>query len=198
MSDNNASESSPPPSQPAVEVPAAPETVKKVISIDDIPKGFLYRFEAWGKPFWNVLHAVTFTYPEKPAADDKERIIAFFSLIPFYLPCSICGMHFARELAASPLTDEVLASTEPLARWLVDLHNKVNARLKKPLVSFESAKKFYFQDYTVDPRDTAKISTEKPAVATSGYKTAFGLVSILAIILLIIIIVKLILPRCLK
>lgn len=172
----------------------SPAVPKRVLTIDDIPKGFLYRFDAWGKPFWNVLHAVTFSYPEKPEDDDKERIRIFFQLVPFYLPCSICGMHFVREMKESPMTDEVVSSMDKLSRWLVDLHNSVNERLKKPLVTYENAKKFYFEDYTVDPRTGPDLKL-LPPVAQYSYKKPFWCISLVALVLAIIVIIKIVVPR---
>jgi hypothetical protein len=159
-----------------------------------IPKGFLYRFEHWGKPFWNVMHSVTFTYPEHPTDEDKERIRTFFNMIPFFLPCSICGLHFVKEKMDMPLTDEVLASMDSLSRWLVDVHNSVNRRLKKPELAYDTIKKFYFEDATPDPRNypvkTALV------VPHPYYKKAFWTLALLFVILLVFFIGMVVVPRC--
>jgi hypothetical protein len=161
-----------------------------------IPKGFLYRFEHWGKPFWNVMHSVTFTYPEKPTQEDKDRIKAFFAVMPFFLPCSICGAHFVKEQLDMPLTEEVLASMDSLSRWLVDLHNSVNRRLKKPELAYETIKKFYFEDATVDPRNyPAKVVLP---IHPPFYKKAFWFMAFLFTILAVVFIVMVLVPKCKK
>jgi hypothetical protein len=169
--------------------------VPTTISLDQIPKGFLYRFDAWGKPFWNVMHSITFSYPDKPSDDDKDRIRIFFKIVPYFLPCSVCGMHFVKEMAAKPLSDEVLASMDTLSRWLVDLHNSVNVRLKKTEVSYEAAKKFYFEDAGAEPREA---NTVKPVNASINpmYKTAFWSTAVILILLIIVVVALVIVPKC--
>lgn len=156
-----------------------------------IPKGFVYRFEHWGKPFWNVMHSVTFTYPDKPTDDDKARVRAFFSIIPHFLPCSICGLHFIKEMSDKPLTDDVLASMDSLSRWLVDLHNNVNIRIKKPVITYDVIKKFFFEDATVDPRTPAS----SPDVINPLYKTAFWSTAVILIIVLIFVMALIVIPK---
>lgn len=157
-----------------------------------IPKGFVYRFEHWGKPFWNVMHSITFTYPDNPTDDDKERVRAFFRIIPHFLPCSICGLHFFKEMGDHPLTDEVLVSMDSLSRWLVELHNNVNVRLKKPVLTYDVIKKFFFEDATTDPRSS-------PAPTDSAinpmYKTAFWSISIILGLVLLLVAVLVVLPH---
>jgi hypothetical protein len=124
-------------------------------------RGFLYSFKAWGTPYWQVIHAVTFLYPEEnPSDDDKERIRVFIALVPFILPCPLCGMHFIETVEKSPLSDEVLASRDALSRWMVDVHNNTNRRLGKMEVPYELAKQFYMDDSQTVLRPTAPESVE--------------------------------------
>jgi len=150
-----------------------------------IPNGFLYRFEHWGKPFWNVLHSVTFTYPQQPSDEDKERVRIFFKIMPYYLPCSICGVHFVKEMADNPLTDTVVASMDSLSRWLVDVHNSVNKRLKKPELAYDTIKKFYFEDAVNDPRNYPKPPQPVVVAINPVYKKAFWFMVFLFLLLLI-------------
>ena len=120
-------------------------------------RGFLYSFKAWGTPYWQVIHAVTFLYPvENPTEDDKERIRVFIALVPFLLPCPLCGMHFIETVEKSPLSDEVLASRDALSRWMVEVHNNTNRRLGKTEVPYELVKQFYMDDSktVLRPQDT--------------------------------------------
>lgn len=112
------------------------------------PRGFLYRFDSWGEPFWQVAHAVTFAYPENPTEDDQSRIVAFLKLFPHLLPCSICGAHFVEMLGNNPPTRDVLKSTETLSRWLVDRHNEVNVRLNKSELDYADVRRFYLENDT--------------------------------------------------
>ncbi len=120
-------------------------------------RGFLYSFKAWGTPYWQVIHAVTFLYPaENPTDDDKERIRVFMALVPFILPCPLCGMHFIETLEKSPLTDDVLASRDSLSRWMVEFHNNVNRRLGKSEVAYDLVQKFYTEDSKIELRPEPK------------------------------------------
>lgn len=119
-------------------------------------RGFVYNFDSWGKPYWQVMHSVTFLYPEQPTEEDKQRIQVFVRLIPNILPCSLCGLHFARTLEEMPLTDEVLSSRDNLSRWMVDIHNSVNQRLNHEVVPYDRVKHFYMKDASV-PLRTSEI-----------------------------------------
>lgn len=108
----------------------------------------MFRFASWGTPFWQVLHAVTFNYPPEPTASDKTRMRAFIQLVPYLLPCGLCGQHFFSMLQTDePLTDAALASRDTLARWMVRVHNRVNKRLHKAEVRFEDVYTFYMENY---------------------------------------------------
>jgi hypothetical protein len=181
--------------------PAPNNDVTVSIPLDKIPKGFLYRFDAWGKPFWNVMHSITFSYPDNPTDDEKERIRTFFKIIPYYLPCSICGVNLVKEMAETPLSDEVLKNMNSLSRWMVDLHNSVNVRLKKPTVTYEAAKRYYFEDASTDPRGPPPPPSPlvKPPTGTNPlYKTAFWSVSVIMVVLLLIVVALIIVPKFLK
>jgi hypothetical protein len=142
------------------------------------------------------MHSVTFTYPEKPTQDDKDRVKAFFAIMPFFLPCSVCGMHFVKEQTDMPLTEEVLSSMDTLSHWLVDVHNSVNRRLKKPELSYETIKKFYFEDATDDPR---KYPVKKDVIVypadNSVYKKACGFMFVLFLILGIAFVAMVVVPK---
>ena len=126
------------------ELPAPTQTI-----VEGKPRtrGYLYRFDRWGQDYWRVLHAATFLYPEQPTEADKARMIALLRLVPYLLPCSACGLHFAQQLQGPEgLTAEVLATREAVSRWLVDAHNEVNRRVGKPEVAYERVRHFYTKD----------------------------------------------------
>ena len=107
-------------------------------------KGYTYKFDAWGPDFWRVAHSVTFLYPvSNPSENDKRVVTNFFTLLPFLLPCAACGMHFQATMKDMPLDGKVLASQDSLSRWLVKVHNTVNARKGKPLAKYEDVYQFY-------------------------------------------------------
>lgn len=111
------------------------------------PAGFVFRPDKWGPSFWNVLHSVTFLYPQQnPLPQHKTLVRNFFTLIPFILPCSLCGQHLLHHMQQHPLTDDILESRDSLSRWLHEVHNIVNAQLKKDPVAYEDVYRYYMID----------------------------------------------------
>lgn len=104
-----------------------------------LPRGIYYDFDAWGPAVWTTMHIFTFSYPNAPAQIDKDQAVKFFELVPVFLPCGICSMHFNETLKELPLTDAVLQSRETLSRWLNTVHNRVNRRLNKREVTYNEA-----------------------------------------------------------
>ncbi|AVK76988.1 Sulfhydryl oxidase [Pandoravirus macleodensis] len=91
-----------------------------------------------GPPLWETMHYAAFQCPEPFV----ERAPALLDLVRAYaalLPCAECRGHFAALLAAHPPEEAARAGRQAFARWTVDAHNMVNARLGKPLVTFEQA-----------------------------------------------------------
>jgi hypothetical protein len=83
-------------------------------------------FGRWTHSCWTWLHHCSIS---KDVLD----------LLPLVLPCSICSQHFLRYRTEHPVY-------EPISRWLVDLHNDINVRTGKPVVSYADAD-------TIPPRD---------------------------------------------
>jgi hypothetical protein len=101
----------------------------------------------FGPYFWGSLHLAC------AGGIDPQALKLFVEMYPFVLPCGVCGRHFAEVLKESPLpeTDDV----EVLFRWSVDVHNMVNKKLEKPVVSYEEAKAVWLslpEDPVAPPR----------------------------------------------
>lgn len=95
----------------------------------------------WGPHAWRFLHAATFAYPEtSPSPAHKQAFLELLTALPLILPCVECGSHFAVEIKAHP---PALENRDALTRWLVDLHNRVNQRLGKPVVAYEDVVEEY-------------------------------------------------------
>lgn len=97
----------------------------------------------WGPSAWRFLHAVTFAYPEEPNADQQQAALELFHSLRFMIPCGDCCGHYCSEIRSSP---PQVKSRDALSRWLVDLHNRVNARLGKSQYVYEAARKEYLAE----------------------------------------------------
>ena len=90
----------------------------------------------WGPHGWIFLHAVTMNYPKNPSNDDKQLYRNFFSSLTRVLPCEKCAYHYKQHIKDDPI-EPVLENRDKLVRWLIKIHNKVNADLGKPHYSYE-------------------------------------------------------------
>jgi hypothetical protein len=97
----------------------------------------------WGPALWTALHSITFNYPDYPTAQDKYNHAVFFHSLKNILPCETCQKHFRQGIEQSMPVEPALESRDKLTRWLVDFHNKVNQRIGKPVVSYESVRDKY-------------------------------------------------------
>jgi len=96
----------------------------------------------WGPSAWRLIHSIAFTYPIDPTFIDKQRYKIFFESLAYTLPCKDCQYNYQKELLNFDL-DEALNSREGLSRWAFNLHNSVNKRLNKKIMTYEEVKTLY-------------------------------------------------------
>lgn len=94
----------------------------------------------WGPAAWKFLHAISFSYPEAPSINEQRDAENLFASLRTLLPCEACRNHYESEISVNPPDTRSRAT---LSAWLVDLHNRVNVRLGKPIYSFASAEQAY-------------------------------------------------------
>jgi hypothetical protein len=99
----------------------------------------------WGPHGWKFMHAVALAYPENPSAEEKKAAFQFFTSLEYMLPCESCKQNFRKEIAAMPLIP-ALESKQTLNEWLTTLHNSVNKRLNKTIMSAEQVLEYVFSD----------------------------------------------------
>ena len=110
----------------------------------------------WGPSGWKLLHSITGNYPEMPNDYDKNTYKIFFMTLPHILPCVYCRNSLDKYYKELPIEggldnmiNKPLDSRENLERWLYDIHNLVNDKLrgqgllKIPNPSFNDIKKKY-------------------------------------------------------
>lgn len=92
----------------------------------------------WGPPAWVFLHSVTMGYPVECDPENKDHIIrknnmiSFFNSIGHVLPCKYCRESYNEYINELPIENH-LETRIDLAKWLYDIHNKVNYKLGIPL-----------------------------------------------------------------
>ena len=93
----------------------------------------------WGPHAWFFMHSITLGYPDKPTNEDKIWMKQFFESVGHVLPCMKCRNNYREHMNKLPLDNTVLLSRENLVKWLIDVHNEVNIKNSKPVVTHESA-----------------------------------------------------------
>lgn len=97
----------------------------------------------WGPLFWAPLHLFSLTYPNVASAAQQAATLELLRRgIPTLLICAECSRHFA-AFAAAPAAAEAVKSRVALFRWLVDVHNNVNGRTGKDILSYERVAEMY-------------------------------------------------------
>lgn len=89
----------------------------------------------FGPYYWGVLHLACL------GGIDPAALQALVSMFPEILPCPACGVHFSEVINSNPLPETT--DVEALFKWSVDVHNIVNERLEKPLVTYDDAFKYW-------------------------------------------------------
>jgi len=109
----------------------------------------------WGPSGWKLLHYITESYPDTPSETQKANIITFFNVLGEVLPCKYCRISFKEYIKAKPV-EKVVNSREKLCRWMFDIHNMVNNKLRKQGLVNEQNPPYKlirrrFKEYLKDP-----------------------------------------------
>ena len=151
----------------------------------------------WGSHGWKFMHAVALAYPETPSVEEKQAALQFFSSLEYLLPCESCKQNFRKELQMFPL-QPALVSKQKLNEWLTEVHNSVNKRLKKTVMTPEQVLEYVFSETNASaPATTTNANapsapTPTPAASSSSNGNTWGITATaVAGILLIVVIVLL-------
>jgi len=93
--------------------------------------------DVWGPIFWATMHIATLGYPVQPTQHDQEQAVHFYESLTVMIPCPICRDHYSHILTEMPVKDAVKGRDE-LINWVFRVHNKVNAQLDKPEITWEA------------------------------------------------------------
>lgn len=102
----------------------------------------------WGKFGWGFIHNVALGYSEDLTYMKKEQYRKFFEAIGDVLPCLDCQIHYKDMLVNNP---PVLVNKDTLFKWSVDIHNKVNERLNKKIISYDEAYNIWTKSDIIKP-----------------------------------------------
>jgi hypothetical protein len=73
-------------------------------------------------------------YPDLPTDATKQALRNYLDALVYLIPCPSCAEHW-REIAPTVDTSSRVAAL----KWSIDVHNAVNKRLQKPVLSYAEA-----------------------------------------------------------
>ncbi|MGL4356644.1 MAG: FAD-linked sulfhydryl oxidase [Aeromonas popoffii] len=96
----------------------------------------------FGPAMWFTFHNGAVLYPKHPHPCTKYGMKQLLINMPLMIPCLNCKEHFYNFIRNADL-DKAVSSRDELFKFWVDVHNYVNGRYGKPIVSLEEAKQLY-------------------------------------------------------
>jgi hypothetical protein len=99
----------------------------------------------FGKHLWSYMHFMSSNYPNQPSKQQQQEMMTWLKCLSSTIPCPECSVHYRQYIDNEwhNLSD-ICSCKSKLFKFLVDLHNKVNKRLKKPEMNLNEAKKMYY------------------------------------------------------
>jgi len=97
--------------------------------------------EHWGTHIWNYIHTISIIDfdSEETNLYHSKKIYDILKTLKF--SCQKCQIEFDNEL--NNIDINLLCKSMYLFKWSYDLHNKINEKLNKPLLTYEDALKKY-------------------------------------------------------
>jgi hypothetical protein len=88
--------------------------------------------ECFGPALWASIHTIIRAFQPTPAGQVALR--AYMTALGELFPCARCAEHVRAAVKTMPTH-----STAAALQWSVDFHNDVNARIGKPVLTYEQA-----------------------------------------------------------
>jgi len=100
----------------------------------------------WGPHYWFFLHTLAMTYPHYPNAVTKKKYYEFIQNLPLFIPVEDISKEFELLLDKYPIVP-YLDNRDSFIRWTHFIHNKINEKLEKPVVSLNEFFIQYYNEY---------------------------------------------------
>jgi hypothetical protein len=128
--------------------------------------------KVWGPHYWFFLHTLAMTYPHHPNSVTKKKYYEFIQNLPLFLPVEEISGEFTKLIEKYPITP-YLDNRDSFVRWMHFIHNKINEKLEKPLISLNDFFIKYYDEYKSKDTKLAEYYKVKEKVLY------FGLVGII-------------------
>ena len=142
--------------------------------------------DVWGPHFWYILHIVSFEYPEHPSEYDKRSYYMFYQSIGDILPCEDCRKHYKHFFHAYPIQPHLGGKSE-LVKWVIQMHNFVNEKNGKPVLTVAEVLNIYENLKPVSP--FYRVDME-PILEQRKYKKSYRVSGLIIVGVIIILFMK--------
>lgn len=87
--------------------------------------------DIWGPSAWIMFHSITFSYPNNPTYDNKQKYLKYFECMGNILPCDTCRTSYQQFIKTGDtlLNMDTMQSRDTLTLWGWNIHNAVNKKL---------------------------------------------------------------------
>ena len=91
----------------------------------------------WGTHIWNYIHNITIIDFYLPEDNFHHSTIIYDVLKNLKFSCKKCQIEYEKEL--DNIDTNLLKNSMYLFKWSWNLHNKINEKLNKPIITYEEA-----------------------------------------------------------
>ena len=105
-----------------------------------------YNPKIWGPHYWFFLLTVALCYPINPNTVTKKKYYEFILNFPLFIPDKKMANDFEQLIDEYPVTP-YLDSRESFVKWVHFIHNQINKKLKKSIISYDDALNQYYSHY---------------------------------------------------
>jgi hypothetical protein len=102
--------------------------------------------KVWGPHYWFFLHTLAMTYPKYPNDVTKKKYYEFIQNLPLFIPVEQVSKEFAYLIDKYPIAP-YLDNRDTFIKWMHFIHNKINEKLEKPLMSLNDFLVQYNNEY---------------------------------------------------
>mgnify|MGYP006081118651 CR=1 FL=1 len=100
----------------------------------------------WGPVYWKYIHMITNEYPDNPNDNEINNHYELIQKFMDTIPCPICKRDI-RRLINNHKLKAALKSRNTFMKYFWNIHNLVNKKLYKPILSFNKFKLLYKSSY---------------------------------------------------
>lgn len=98
----------------------------------------------WGSHLWYYLHYSAAKYPLNPSPQQAKQMEDWLCSLPITIPCRKCSVHYNQYINSHKSElNGICKNKDRLFEFLVDIHNEVNKKNGKPIMSYENARRMY-------------------------------------------------------